>query len=77
MKIDGQRINTLIDTMKIERECVQRACDCDRNCSACDLVQDDEFLLGVFNDVIILLEMIQTIESGINAPPDNIPQECV
>ena len=44
----------VIKYLKIERECISR--DCDRNCGACDLVQEQETLLDAYNSVIALLE---------------------
>ena len=46
--------NEVIKYLKIERECISR--DCDRNCGKCDLVQEQETLLEVYNSVIALLE---------------------
>ena len=44
----------VIKYLKIERECISR--DCDRNCSECDLVQEQETLLEAYNSAIALLE---------------------
>ena len=44
----------VIKGLKIERECVSR--DCDRNCAKCDLVQEREWLLSVYDDAIELLK---------------------
>lgn len=44
----------LIELMKIERECVSRE-NCDRNCAACDLVQDREELIDAYDSVIGIL----------------------
>jgi hypothetical protein len=46
--------NEVIRILKIERECISR--DCDRNCSECDLVQEQETLLDAYNSAIALLE---------------------
>lgn len=43
-----------IELLKIERECVSRTCD--RNCGACDLVQDERELLAMYDRVIAHLE---------------------
>lgn len=44
----------IIKYLKIERECISR--DCNRNCGECDLVQEQETLLEVYNSAIALLE---------------------
>jgi len=43
-----------ISFLKIERECVSR--ECDRNCGACDLVQDQNTLLSAFDCAIDFME---------------------
>lgn len=45
---------TIIKGLEIERECVSR--DCDRNCLACDLVQDRDWLLSVYDGALELLK---------------------
>lgn len=47
-------IEKVITGLQIERECVSR--DCDRNCGQCDLVQDRDWLLSVYDDAIALLK---------------------
>ncbi len=42
--------------MKIEKECIERAEECDRECGKCDLVQDTEELLAAYDFVIGALE---------------------
>lgn len=44
----------VIKGLQIERECVSR--DCDRNCGKCDLVQDRDWLLSVYDDALALLK---------------------
>lgn len=44
----------VIKGLQIERECVSR--DCDRDCGKCDLVQDRDWLLSVYDDAITLLK---------------------
>ena len=56
-----------IKGLQIERECVSR--DCDRNCGICDLVQEKEWLLSVYDDAISLLkaqEAVEPIRDAIN-----------
>ena len=43
-----------IKGLQIERECVSR--DCDRDCGKCDLVQDRDWLLSVYDDALELLK---------------------
>ena len=47
--------NEVIKYLKIERECISR--DCDRNCSQCDLVQEQEILLDAYDSAISLLSI--------------------
>lgn len=49
--IDREKV---INGLQIERECVSR--DCDRNCGKCDLVQDRDWLLSVYDEAIELLK---------------------
>ena len=49
--------NEVIRILKIERECISR--DCDRDCGQCDLVQEQETLLDVYNSAIALLSINQ------------------
>lgn len=44
----------VIKVLQIERECVSR--DCDRDCGKCDLVQDRDWLLSVYDEAIVLLK---------------------
>ena len=43
----------VIKGLQIERECVSR--DCDRGCGKCDLAQDRDWLLSVYDDALELL----------------------
>jgi len=49
--IDRKKV---IKGLQIERECVSR--DCDRDCGKCDLVQDRDWLLSVYDDAIAMLK---------------------
>ena len=49
--IDREKV---IKGLQIERECVSR--DCDRNCGKCDLVQDMDWLLSVYDGALELLK---------------------
>lgn len=44
----------VIRGLRIERECVSR--DCDRNCAECDIVQERDWLLEVYDNAINLIE---------------------
>lgn len=48
----------VIKGLTIERECVSR--DCDRDCAKCDIVQDREWLLSVYDDALELLKEQET-----------------
>jgi hypothetical protein len=45
----------MLRLLKIERECVMRANTCGRDCANCDLVQDDDILIDMYNSVIDLI----------------------
>lgn len=55
--IDREKI---IRGLQIERECVSR--DCDRDCGKCDLVQDRDWLLSVYDGALELLKEQETVE---------------
>ena len=44
----------VITGLRIERECVSR--DCDRDCANCDIVQERDWLLLVYDNAIKMLE---------------------
>ena len=50
-------IHRMIELLEIEHECMLRGAhdDCDRNCSDCELVQDDGELHELYTNVISLL----------------------
>lgn len=52
-------INRIIKVLEIERECASR--DCDRDCGNCDLVQEQDWLLSVYDDAIALLKEQQKL----------------
>ena len=43
--------------LRIERECVSR--DCDRDCANCDIVQERDWLLNIYDEAIRLLERME------------------
>ena len=49
--------NEILRGLRIERECVSR--DCDRDCMNCDIVQEQEWLLKVYDEAIRLLERME------------------
>jgi len=53
MEMPNKRVAEL---MRIELACVSR--ECDRRCENCDLVQDRDELIMVFNEVIRVLETV-------------------
>lgn len=63
--IDREKV---IKGLQIERECVSR--NCDRDCGKCDLVQDRDWLLSVYDDALALLEeqksVIEALKSDLN-----------
>ena len=46
----------MIELLEIERQCVLRAANCNRNCAVCNLVQEDKELLEMYEGVINLLK---------------------
>ena len=48
----------VLNGLRIERECVSR--DCDRNCANCDIVQERDWLLEVYDSAIALIENIKS-----------------
>ena len=40
--------------LRIERECVSR--DCNRDCANCDIVQERDWLLSIYDNAIKILE---------------------
>lgn len=41
-----------LELLEIERECVKRSGECDRDCGSCELVQDQDELLEMYDFVI-------------------------
>ena len=44
----------VLNGLRIERECVSR--DCNRDCANCDIVQERDWLLEVYDNAIKMLE---------------------
>ena len=44
----------ILNGLHIERECVSR--DCNRDCAHCDIVQERDWLLEVYDNAIKMLE---------------------
>lgn len=51
----------IIRGLRIEKECVSR--DCNRDCVNCDIVQEREWLIDVYNGAIQLLEGLDATNS--------------
>ena len=43
-----------LELLKIERSCIRRNIEkkCDRNCGCCDLVQEDDELLELYDELV-------------------------
>ena len=41
-----------VEILQDEISCVKRACDCNRDCSKCDLVKDDKEIVDAFQTAI-------------------------
>ena len=52
----------IIKLLRVESECVSRSDKCDRHCNRCDLVQDTNKLLEMYNEAIYKLEMMGEFE---------------
>lgn len=67
----------ILELLKIERECVSRNGQCDRDCAKCDLVQIDSDLIEMYGNAIELYQEIvegkAVVWKGWNAAmePDN------
>ena len=49
--------NEILRGLRIERECVSR--DCNRDCANCDIVQERDWLLEMYDSAITLIENIK------------------
>ena len=47
-------VNEILCGLRIERECVSR--DCNRDCANCDIVQERDWLLQVYDGAIEVIE---------------------
>jgi len=56
----GITFKDMIRGLQTERECVSR--DCNRDCYSCDLVEDREWLLQVYDRAIEMLECIEGVK---------------
>ena len=68
-------MDRIIELLNIERECVRRNSgqNCDRNCGACDLVQDDKELMAAYDSAV---EMLTTQHETIKSLTDTINHLC-
>ena len=60
-------IERMVELLKIELECVQRnnqpvGLNCDRDCGRCDLVQNPDELINMYDFVIKLLQIDVEVE---------------
>lgn len=60
----------VIKGLQIERECVSR--DCDRDCGKCDLVQDRDWLLSVYDGAIAMLKEQEAVKPRVST----VEQRC-
>ena len=61
MRVTKQEVLT---GLRIERECVSR--DCNRDCANCDIVQERDWLLLVYDNAIRMLEEYTNNENSNN-----------
>ena len=56
--------NRMIELLEIEHECMLRNShgDCDRNCTDCELAQDDDELHEMYTNVIALLKEQEAVK---------------
>lgn len=55
-------IQRMTELLAFERKCVESASECDRNCAECNLVQDTNELLDMYNEVISLLKAQEPVK---------------
>lgn len=78
----------VIELIKIERECVNRnnqpfGMNCDRECGKCDLLQNADDLIEMYNDILEWLEELKeyraigTLEEVRNAAEKQIQKKMV
>ena len=48
-------LKRIYDLLNIERECVMRGSKCNHNCLECELVQNDEELILMYNILIAMI----------------------
>lgn len=58
----GMTIQRMIELLAFERKCVESADECDRNCAGCNLVQDTDELLEMYESVIAVLKAQEPVE---------------
>lgn len=58
----GMTIQRMIELLAFERKCVESANECDRNCAECNLVQDTDELLEMYDSVIAVLKAQEPVE---------------
>jgi len=71
-------LHRIIELLQIERECVSRNHDqsCDRICGACDLAQEDQELLSVYDGAINYLKALRQKDEEIRSLQKTIAELC-
>lgn len=62
----GEDVDRIIKLLGYEYECVSRQSgilQCDRNCTECDIVQDDKELLQMYRKVMSILSYLEQVHS--------------
>lgn len=63
-------LKRIYELLNIERECIMRRKTCNRDCINCDLVQDDQELILMYNILIMMIGSLLP-RSGSNATERN------
>lgn len=48
----------VLELMRVERQCVSNADECDRDCTRCELVQDTGELLAAYDEVVRVYKVL-------------------
>ena len=48
-------LKRIYELLNIERECIMRGKTCNRDCINCDLIQDDQELILMYNILIMMI----------------------
>ena len=69
-------IQRIIELLAFERKCVESADECDRNCAECNLVQNTDELLEMYDSVITLLKAQESVKPHVEFNPAGQPMWC-